>query len=69
MKRRDFIKTSALGGVALAAMSGKSLGANEKKLNLGFIGIGLRGTWHVKNALERSDCRVAAAPLRKRFKR
>ena len=61
MKRRDFIKASALSGLATTAASGKPLGGQQRrKVRLGFIGVGLRGTWHLKNALERDDIEVKA---------
>ncbi|MEZ5344251.1 MAG: Gfo/Idh/MocA family oxidoreductase [Pyrinomonadaceae bacterium] len=60
MKRRDFIKTTALTGLALSATPNFSFGAPQSKLRLGLIGVGLRGTNHLKNALERDDIEIAA---------
>ena len=59
MKRRDFIKASATTGVALSAANAFA-GEPKRKIRLGMIGVGLRGTWHLKNALERDDVDVKA---------
>ncbi len=61
MKRRSFLKQSALGGAALTFSTG--LFANpikKEKANIGFIGMGLRGTNHLRNILQRDDIRVPA---------
>lgn len=60
MKRRDFIKTSATAGIASAAMPNMLFGKSKQKVRLGLIGVGLRGTWHLKNSLERKDVEVRA---------
>ena len=72
MDRRKFIQQSALAGAALTASSiGQEATAQQKspavlsekpktKLNLGFIGTGLRGQSHVELALMRDDCEVVA---------
>lgn len=62
LKRRDFITTTGLvsAGLALAPGHVFSRNAGESKLRLGFIGVGLRGTWHLQNALKRTDLEVAA---------
>ncbi len=62
--RRDFIKTgagAALGASLLpnAVLAGHP-GAAAKKVRLGFIGVGDRGTWLLRLALERDDCEVKA---------
>jgi predicted dehydrogenase len=61
-KRRDFIKTTAVAGVGLAVSPGIAFGnvSSESKLRLGFIGVGLRGTWHLQNSLKRNDVEVVA---------
>lgn len=66
MNRRDFIHTSALASAAVA-VPGSQIEAKpqtrtpfKSKLNLGFIGVGLRGQSHVGLALDREDCAVAA---------
>ncbi len=62
LKRRDFIKTTAIAGAGLA-MSPKFVfgeGESGKKLKMGFIGVGLRGATHLRNALKRDDVEVVA---------
>lgn len=62
--RRKFVKNTALAGAALPLVSNLSYGAInttvDKKLRLAFIGVGLRGTNHLKNALKREDIEVVA---------
>ncbi len=65
MKRRDFMKRSALvgAGVSLAPnlvfpYSGTSY--SQEKLKIAFIGVGLRGATHLRNALNRKDTEVTA---------
>ncbi len=60
--RRDFIKTTAIAGTGLAVAPSIALGKGrpDSKLRLGFIGVGLRGTWHLENALKRNDVEVTA---------
>jgi hypothetical protein len=72
LDRRNFLRSAALTGAAIALPA--ALGAEEaeksktpalpgrmkSKLNLGFIGVGLRGQDHVEEALLRSDCEVVA---------
>lgn len=68
MNRRNFIQTSALAGAAVAVPgTATALEAKSQKktpfrstLNLGFIGVGMRGHGHVGLALNRSDCNVVA---------
>ena len=60
MKRREFIKASTLTGLTAAAAPNIILGNRKQKVRLGLIGIGLRGTWHLRNALERDDVKIAA---------
>ena len=62
LKRRDFINTAAISGAGLLVAPGLVLGrkAADSKLRLGFIGIGLRGTWHLENSLKRNDVEVVA---------
>lgn len=69
MKRRAFIQTSAAAGVGLSGLGM----ANEAKaapavlpkapksvVNIGVIGVGLRGQGHLGLLLDRSDCKVTA---------
>ncbi|MEE9461621.1 MAG: twin-arginine translocation signal domain-containing protein, partial [Bacteroidales bacterium] len=60
--RRNFIKTSAIGGIALSMMPKLAFG--QKSINgnvqLGFIGVGGRGRSHLRNILRRDDIHVSA---------
>jgi predicted dehydrogenase len=64
--RRGFVKTSA--GAAIGAslwprhlMASEDAGTPaEDKLKLGFLGVGLRGTWHLRLCLQRDDIEVKA---------
>ncbi|MCK5839772.1 MAG: Gfo/Idh/MocA family oxidoreductase, partial [Bacteroidales bacterium] len=60
--RRNFIKTTAIAaaGVALAPGNVFGIGSSNSKVRLGFIGVGLRGEWHLHNALARDDVEVTA---------
>ncbi|WP_190810673.1 Gfo/Idh/MocA family protein [Flagellimonas sp. S3867] len=61
--RRSFVKKSALAGTGLALAPNISFGTgkvNANKLNVGLIGVGLRGTNHLNNLLLRDDIIVGA---------
>ena len=62
--RRDFVKKTAILGTGIAIAPNLTFGTNFKiskeKLNLAFIGVGLRGTNHLNNALLRNDVNVVA---------
>lgn len=62
--RRDFVKKTAILGTGIAIAPNLTFGSNFKtskdKLNLAFIGVGLRGTNHLNNALLRNDINVVA---------
>ena len=60
--RRNFIKTTTIAGAGLAIAPNLAFGKgpSDTKLRLGFIGVGLRGTWHLENSLKRKDVEVAA---------
>ena len=61
--RRDFVKKTAIAGTGLALAPSISLGMNltfKDKLNVGLIGVGLRGTNHLNNVLLREDVNVVA---------
>ena len=62
--RRDFVKKTALLGAGVAFAPQMTLGNTaaffKEKLNIGFIGVGLRGTTHLSNALLRNDVNVTA---------
>ncbi|MBL7111873.1 MAG: Gfo/Idh/MocA family oxidoreductase [Bacteroidales bacterium] len=62
LNRRDFIKKNAVAGIGLAVaptlISGTSFGA--EKIKLGFVGVGGRGSWLLRLALEHGDVIVPA---------
>jgi len=62
--RRKFIKNSAVFGAGLALTPQLTFGTNAKsendKLNVGMIGVGLRGTHHLNNLLLRKDVTITA---------
>ncbi|MCB0729519.1 MAG: Gfo/Idh/MocA family oxidoreductase, partial [Ignavibacteriae bacterium] len=67
--RRDFLKTAALTGVGLSMNPGLNF-AEQKvkfqrskpngKVNIAFIGVGLRGRNHVENIAKRNDVDITA---------
>lgn len=62
--RRNFVKKAALAGAGLTMLPnltfGSMKGTSKDKLKLAFIGVGLRGTNHLGNALLRKDIEVTA---------
>lgn len=62
--RRDFVKKTALVGAGLSILPnltfGSVIGSSNQKLKLAFIGVGLRGTNHLNNALLRKDVDITA---------
>ncbi|MEL6811568.1 MAG: Gfo/Idh/MocA family oxidoreductase, partial [Bacteroidota bacterium] len=62
--RRDFVKKTALASTALALAPGLSFGSgigmSKDRLNMGLIGVGLRGTNHLNNLLQRKDVNITA---------
>ena len=62
MKRKDFIKTTAIAGAGAAVMPGLILGNSppQTHINLGFIGTGLRGQWLLDLAAKREDVNIPA---------
>lgn len=67
INRRNFLKTSAFAGAALtvgtpaiAAAEKKSNLAFKSKLQIGLIGVGMRGRNHLDLFLRRNDCEVTA---------
>ena len=61
--RRNFVKqTAALGaGIALAPqLTFGNTNSTKEILNVGLIGVGLRGTNHLNNLLSREDCNIIA---------
>jgi predicted dehydrogenase len=66
INRRTFVKKNLLAGTGIAlspmlpAASGKSGRKAPRKVRIGFIGVGLRGTNHLQNLLYRDDAAVPA---------
>lgn len=60
MNRRNFVKTTGLAAVALSILPTQNLFAQNQKVRLGFIGVGLRGQNHLELALGRKDTEVVA---------
>ncbi|CAM1363217.1 Gfo/Idh/MocA family protein [Tenacibaculum xiamenense] len=62
--RRNFVKKATLATAGISMIPNLSFGAisnlNNQKLRLAFIGVGLRGTNHLKNALQRKDIEITA---------
>ena len=61
--RRDFVKTTTLlgAGIALApTMAFEMSNKSKDKLNIALIGVGLRGTNHLSNLLQRTDVAIVA---------
>ncbi|MAE08299.1 MAG: glycosyl hydrolase [Bacteroidetes bacterium] len=60
--RRNFIKTAAIAGAGLTVLPHVAFGKkrSDTKVRLGFIGLGLRGSVHLANALKRNDIEVTA---------
>ncbi len=59
MKRRQFIKSTALAGLAATITPVKLFSANQR-LQIGIIGTGLRGQWNAKLLLDRPDVDIPA---------
>ncbi|MCB0472100.1 MAG: Gfo/Idh/MocA family oxidoreductase [Flavobacteriaceae bacterium] len=62
--RRQFIKQSAIMGAGLSVAPGfiftNEKGSSKEKLQIGMIGVGLRGTNHLENLLLRNDVIITA---------
>ena len=62
--RRSFIKKTAIATAGLSLIPSMSFASDfnlkKDKLKIAFIGIGLRGTNHLNNALQRKDVEVVA---------
>jgi len=60
--RRNFIKKTAIVGAGIALAPSLTFGKNKsaQKLKVGMIGVGLRGTNHLNNVLNRDDVLVTA---------
>ncbi len=62
--RRNFVKKTVIAGAGISLLPSLSFGAiadtNKQKLKLALIGVGLRGTNHLSNALQRKDVEITA---------
>jgi predicted dehydrogenase len=61
--RRNFVKKTASFGAGIALSPQLTFGninIKKEKLNIGLIGVGLRGTNHLNNLLSRVDCNITA---------
>lgn len=60
VNRREFMKSVAISGVAVAVLPKVALGSStmNSKMRIGVIGTGLRGQWHIKLALKREDVEI-----------
>ena len=61
--RRNFVKKTAalVAGIALSPqLTFGNINIKKEKLNIGLIGVGLRGTNHLNNLLSRVDCNITA---------
>ncbi len=63
-KRRNFIKKTALVSTGIATLPNLAFSipkyGMKEKLNVGMIGVGLRGTNHMNNLLQRDDVNITA---------
>lgn len=63
-RRRNFIKKTALAGTAMVTLPNFTFGISKSgkkdRLNVGMIGVGLRGTNHMNNLLQRDDVNIVA---------
>jgi len=61
ISRKDFVKTAAMTGLGLSMAPFSILKNRDKgKIRIGFIGVGGRGTSHVKGLAERADVTIPA---------
>ena len=60
MSRRGFLKGSALAGIAVTQMPAVVFGADDRRVRLGFIGIGGRGTGLLKTCLRIPEIDIPA---------
>ena len=60
--RRDFIRNSAMASFGMMTLPGfaRNTFSTAEKLNVGLIGVGLRGTNHLENLLLRNDVNITA---------
>ena len=60
LNRREFVKASAAASLAVAMAPNIVKGVDDRKVRLGFIGVGGRGTGHLGLLLRRKDIEVPA---------
>jgi hypothetical protein len=61
MERRDFIKNSSLAAAGFSILPTGSLFAkDDRKVRLGYIGVGARGMSHIREGLLRDDVEIVA---------
>lgn len=60
MNRRNFVRNAGITTAGLAILPASQLFAQQQKIRIGIIGVGLRGQNHLDNALRRSDVEVTA---------
>ena len=56
--RRNFIKTTAMAGLAASVVPTALLGSSSQRLQIGIIGTGFRGQWVSQLLLNRPDVDV-----------
>lgn len=61
IERRNFIKATAIAGLGASLFTPNMLfGKDDRKVRLGFIGLGSRGRGHFRRCLERNDVEITA---------
>jgi len=60
MNRRDFVKTTSITAAGFSILPSGSLFAQNQKIKIGIIGVGMRGQGHLELALRRKDTEVVA---------
>src|SRR5687767_12998699 len=60
VKRRDFLKTCALTGLAATVNAATPRGRDDRKVRLGFIGVGGRGSGLLGDCLKMTDVEITA---------
>ncbi len=62
INRRNFVKSSIASGIGLSLLSAPAIvwGKDDRKVNLGFIGVGMRGRNHLRVAGARPDVNIKA---------
>ena len=60
ISRRNFIKTTAITGLAASIMPTSLFGSSSQKVQIGIIGTGFRGQWVSQLLLNRPDVDIPA---------